>query len=186
MEPDKLFPYVVPRTWIEAANPEALVIWPVSHDVYVVLVWDRRGLVQNIRPEDLTSAGLDQDQAFDLAANNLATAFRNGDFQMGIALLADGVQIGCVRGNWMAPAGGLVIGNFHALLCEQFDGSEFVAVAVNQQCLFAFPKNEATLSSFSLRRAIEDEYEGSSKPISRSWLLLDGSWPQAFPGRSSF
>lgn len=137
-------------------------------------------------PEDLTNAGLGADQAFDLAANNLAKALQQGDFQIGIAVLADGVEIGCARGNWMAPAGGLVIGNFHAMLSEHFGGSQFVAVAINQQCLFAFPKSEVTLASFSLRRAIEDEYEGSHKPISRSWLLLDGTWPRAFPGRSSF
>jgi hypothetical protein len=42
------------------------------------------------------------------------------------------------------------------------------------------PTDATTLASWSLRQAIEDEFLNHHKPISRSWLLLNGEWPSAF------
>ena len=117
---------------------------------------------------------------------NLMKAWEAEEFSIGSATLLDGIQIGCARGNWMAPAAGLLLGNFHVALSQQFDRKEFIAVAVNQECLFAFPADEATLASESLRIAIDDEFRGHRKPISRQWLLLDGQWPSQYPGKQLF
>jgi hypothetical protein len=184
--PDAVFPYVVPSSWVGHAGAESLVSWQVSNDVHIVLVFDGAGTVRNVRPQDLETLQLDEGQAFERAAFNLTKAWEAEDFSLGSATLLDGVQIGCARGNWMAPAGGLILGNFHAALSQQFGGTEFVAVAVNQECLFAFPADERTLASKSLRLAIDDEFRGHRKPISRQWLLLDGQWPRQYPGDQLF
>lgn len=183
---DLVYPYVVPDSWVTYTGGDSLLSWRVSSDVHVVLVFDGQGTVRNVRPQDLEALGVDEDAAFQAAAYNLAKAWEAEQFSLGSATLLDGIQIGCARGNWMAPAAGLVLGNFHAALSQQFGGSEFVAVAVNQECLFAFPADERTLASKSLRIAIDDEFNGHRKPISRQWLLLNGQWPEQYPGMQLF
>lgn len=183
---DLLFPYVVPSSWIGYTGTDSLVSWQVSDDVHVVLVFDGAGTVRNVRPQDLEALELDEGEAFEAAALNITRAWEREEFNIGSATLLDGIQIGCARGNWMAPAAGLILCNFHAALSQQFGCNEFVAVAVNQECLFAFPAEERTLASQSLRLAINDEFTGHRKPISRQWLLLDGQWPRQYPGEQLF
>jgi hypothetical protein len=183
---DLIYPYVVPKTWVEYAGADALLTWEFSDDVRMVLVVDGKGNVRNLRPQDLEDLGETPESAFDIATRNLARSFEQQEFQLGSVTLLDGVQIGCARGNWMAPAGGLMLGALYDAMTQQFGTEEFAAVAVNQQCLFAFPTDERTLASDSLRAAIDDEFGGSVKPISRSWLKLDGSWPSAHPLNGAF
>ncbi len=76
--------------------------------------------------------------------------------------------------------GGL-LGNFYNLLVEHFGGKEFAVVTLNQETLFTFPTDPATLQSASLRQALDDEFRNHHKPISPTWLLLNGEWPTAFP-----
>lgn len=181
-----VYPYVVPHTWIEYADSQHLISLPFSDEIHMVLVVDGHGSVRNVRPEDLDAIQTSPDEAFEIAAGNLGKAWQSGQFDFGIAELLDGVQIGGSRGNWMAPAGALILGNFYQVLAEHFRQDQFAAVAINQECLFAFPTDEKTLSSNSLRQAIEDEFTGHRKPISRSWLLLDGSWPCQHPREAAF
>ena len=183
---EHVYPYVVPRTWIEHADPQHLISLPFSEEVHMVLVVDGHGSVRNVRPEDLDAVRTSPDQAFEIAAGNLGNAWQDGQFEFGIAELLDGVQIGGSRGNWMAPAGALILGNFYQVLADHFRQDQFAAVAVNQECLFAFPTDERTLGSDSLRQAIEDEFMRHRKPISRSWLLLDGNWPSQYPVEATF
>lgn len=181
-----LYPYVVPRSWVDYVGADSLLTWDFSEDVRMVLVIDGLGTVRNAKSQDLAEAGLSVEDAFDVAANNLGKAFQAGDFQLGGATLIDGTNIGMARGNWMAPAGALMLGNFYEMLKENLGGEEFAAVAVNQQCLFAFPTDDKTLGSQSLRIAIEDEFRGHPKPISRAWLKLDGTWPSEHPLNGTF
>lgn len=183
---DLVYPYVVPKSWVEYVGEESLFTWAFSEEVRMVLVVDGSGTVRNLRPQDLEAVGETAESAFGIAAHNLAAAYQRQEFELGIATLKDGTQIGGARGNWMAPAGGLMIGNLYESMKENFRGEEFAAVAPNQQCLFAFPLDEATLRSESLRLAVDDEFKSGVKPISRSWLLLNGEWPCEYPYDPSF
>ncbi|RRR99900.1 hypothetical protein EIP75_23620 [Aquabacterium soli] len=182
---EQIYPYVVPKSWVDHTTPDSLISWQVGRDVFIILVFDGQGSVRNVRPEDLGALGLDEGSAFEQAAQNLARAWQEQQFEFGAATLIDGTVIGCSRGNWMAPAGGLLLGNFHESLAAQFGQTELAAIAVNQDCLFAFPTDPKTLQSESLRIAINDEFSGHRKPISKTWLLLNGQWPQDHPLQSS-
>ena len=181
-----LFPYVVPASWVAHTGTDGLVYWPVASDVFVILVCDAHGTVRNVLPDELTALGMDEAAAFQVAAENLGKAWEAGAIALGSATLLDGTQVGCARGSWMAPAAALVLGNFHAALAAEFGTTELVAVAVNQECLFAFPPDAATLASTSLRTEIDNAYKSHRKPVSRQWLRLDGTWPQQYDGEQLF
>ena len=176
----------MPKSWVESAGEEALLTWQFSDDVRMIIVVDGKGTVQNLRPQDAEELGATPETIFDIAARNLVRSFEQRDFELGLPMLQDGVQIGCARGNWMAPAGGLMLGTLYEAMKEHFGVNEFAAVVVNQECLFAFPTDERTLASRSLRIAIEDEFRGHRKPVSRAWLKLDGGWPSEHPMSGAF
>lgn len=183
---DLLYPYVVPTSWVDFASADAVVSWQLADDVHIVLVFDGSGTVRTASPRAISELELGPDDAFDVAAYNLGLAWKRLAFQVGTATLVDGTRVGCARGNWMAPAAGLLFGNFYAELVDEFQCASLAAVAVNQNCLFAFPTDATTLSSQSLRIVLDDEFLGHPKPISRQWLLLDGSWPQQYPDLQPF
>ena len=167
----RIFPYVVGQSWVEYAGEDALVTWQFSDDVCLVLVVDDVGTVRNVRPEDLAGVNVSPEEAFGLAAENLAKAYQAQAFEFGVAELIDGLPIGMVKGSWMAPAGGLLLRNFYEVMAQQFQEQAFVAVAVNQQCLIAFPDMPQYRESSSLKKLIEDFSGGVPKPISRKWLV---------------
>jgi hypothetical protein len=180
-----IYPYIVPKSWVNYAGSDSLLAWEFSEDVHMVLVVDRLGTVQNVRPNDLEGVHESPESLFEIAAQNLSKSFQQQEFEVGGATLLDGKQIGYSRGNWMAPAGGLMLSVLYEGLQKQFRQDEFAAIAVNQQFLIAFPLDDETLSSQSLRLAVDDEWR-AAKPISQSWLLLDGQWPSEYPYAPTF
>ncbi|MBN4675126.1 hypothetical protein HUS70_12685 [Pandoraea nosoerga] len=181
-----LYPYVVERAWIDAHDPAADVSEPFSDDVFVTLVLDSAHGLRRLRGPDLAGAGLTFEAAFEHAASNLARAWTARHFEFGIARLDDGTMIGGSRGNWLAPAGALVLGNLYRSMVEHFGVKEFAAVAVNRTFLVAFPTDAKTLASLALRQLIEAGSGGAIVPISRAWLRLDGDWPSAYRGTPAF
>ena len=181
-----VYPYVVQRAWVDAHDPDGEVSEPFSDDVFVTLVLDSPAGLRRLQAGDLQAAALTFEAAFAQAAANLSRAWTARHFEFGIARLDDGTMIGGSRGNWMAPAGALVLGNLYQSMAEQFEATEFAAVAVNRTFLVAFPTDAKTLSSLALRQLIEGASTGAILPISRSWLRLDGDWPSAYRGIPAF
>ncbi|WP_353190019.1 hypothetical protein [Pandoraea pnomenusa] len=181
-----IYPYVVSRAWVDAHDPEGDVSEPFSDDVFVTLVLDGPMGLRQLHGKDLTAAGLTFEAAFGQGASNLSRAWTARHFEFGIARLDDGTLIGGCRGNWMAPAGGLVLGNLYQSMVEHFHMTEFAAVALNRTFLLVFPTDSRTLSSLALRQLAEEASSGAILPISRSWLRLDGDWPSAYRGSPAF
>ncbi|AIU29133.2 hypothetical protein LV28_23425 [Pandoraea pnomenusa] len=181
-----VYPYVVTRAWVDEHDPAGDVSEPFSNDVFVVLVLDGPRGLRRLQARDLHAAGLTFEEAFSQAASNLSRAWTARHFEFGIARLDDGTMIGGCRGNWMAPAGGLVLGNLYQSMVDHFEVREFAAVALNRTFLLVFPTDPKTLGSLALRQLAEEASSGAILPISRTWLRLDGDWPSAYRGTPAF
>jgi hypothetical protein len=181
-----LYPYVVERAWVETHDPAGDVSEPFSDDVFVTLVLEGPRGLRRLQGADLDAAGLTFETAFAHAASNLSRAWTARHFEFGIARLDDGTMIGGSRGNWLAPAGALVLGNLYRSMVEHFGVKVFAAVAVNRTFLVAFPTDARTLSSPALRQLVEAGSGGAILSISRTWLRLDGDWPSAYRGTPAF
>jgi hypothetical protein len=173
-----LYPCVVPKSWVK--RTDASLYWQFSKDVYLIVVMDGDDALSNVRPEDLDILGISQQQCLSIATDNLASAWERGEFEFISTELQDRTRIGVAQGNWMAAAGGLLLVDFFEGMKTEFGAKRFAAVALNQECLFAFPTDERTLGSTALLVAMEQQINSHRQPISRSLLLLDGRWPRAF------
>lgn len=177
---DVLYPCVVPKSWVQRTGEASLVGFQFSDEVRVILVVDSDDALRPVNPADLEALDISPEQAFSLATDNLGVAWQRGAFEFVAETLKDGTRIAVSQGNWMAPAGGLLLLDFFEALKNDFATDRFAAVALNQECLFAFPTDERTLRSTALLVAIEEQINGHRQPISRSLLLLEGGWPRAF------
>lgn len=86
----------------------------------------------------------------------------------------------------MAPAGGLMVRNHYQKLVEHFGVTEFAGIVLHQQMMVTFPVDEQTVASPMLRELVDEQFTQHPKPISRSWLLVDGGWPRPYPGPRAF
>ena len=177
---EALYPCVVSKAWVQRYGEDSVVGFQFSDEVRAILVVDSDDSLRPVSPADLEAIEASPEQAFALATDNLAAAWQRGDFEFVAETLKDGTRIGMAQGNWMAPAGGLLLLDFFEALKHDFDRERFVAVALNQECLFAFPTDERTLRSTALLVAMEEQINRHRQPISRSLLLLEGGWPRAF------
>ena len=177
---DAMYPCVVPKSWVVRAGESSLVGFQFSDEVRVVLVVDTEESLRTVNPADLDALEVSPEAAFSLATDNLGEAWQRGAFEFTAETLKDGTRIALSQGNWMAPAGGLLLLDFFEALKNDFSTDRFAAVALNQECLFAFPIDERTLKSTALLVAMEEQINGHRQPISRSLLLLEGNWPRAF------
>jgi hypothetical protein len=182
---DKLYPWVVPGSYIDLSDSDMLLNRPFSEDVHLALAFDGNGIVRNAGRDELAAFGLDEDAAFMKACENLAWSLKAEEVAVGVIELDDGIEIGVARNSWKAPAAALVIGEIYNHLSTELDAKELVGIAVNQQTFLAFSPDEWTLASPSLRKFVDEEFN-ARKPISRSWLLFDGNWPRAWPGLTAF
>lgn len=159
---------------------------PVSDDVIMVLAFDDGVIIRNARPDELEALDLHESEAFELAVENTFKSYWSGEVEWGLKELPDGTRFGMSTGSMRAPATALLGRNFFELLQEHLGAASFIAVVPNQETLIAFPADDATLASRDLRDLVTRLTEGHAKPVSRTWLLMDGNWPQAYPGRSDF
>lgn len=159
---------------------------PISDEVKVVLAFEEGSLVRNALPSTLEYMGLNPEAAFDRACDNLSKAFQAGHFELGLATLTDGIQVGIARGSWMAPAGGLMVRNHYENLVEHFGVEQFAGIVLHQQMMVTFPVDERTVASSMLRELVDEQFTQHRKPISRSWLVIDGGWPRPYPGPRLF
>ena len=176
---DLLYPCVVPKSWFKRSDGSRM-CWQFSEDVHLIIVVDGDDALSSVGPEDLEVLGVTQQECLSIATENLAAAWERGEFEFISTELKDGTRVGVSQGNWMATAGGLLLVDFFEGLQNEFNVDRFAAVALHQECLFAFPTDKRTLGSTALLVEMEQQINSHRQPISRSLLLLDGRWPRAF------
>lgn len=187
-EPDRnmLVHWVVPSGYVHWTDPEMWVAKPISDDVTMVLAFDNGSIIRNASLREVEALGLSETEAFELALDNTFKSWINGEVGLSLIELPDGTQLGISTGSKRAPAIALLGSTFFELLQDHFGTDHFIAVVPNQDTLIAFPADNATLASRDLRGLVMRMTTGHAKPVSRSWLLMDGNWPRAYPGRSDF
>lgn len=79
--------------------------WEFSEDVRMVLVIDRLGTVQNVRPQDLEKVHETPDSLFEIATENLSKSFEQQEFEIEAPRCWTGVRLAIPAGaGWRRPA----------------------------------------------------------------------------------
>lgn len=78
----RCYPYVVPKDYLQHQPDDGKgLVRPFGPSLFVLLVHDEDGLVQNVTPEDLITAKLTAESAYENALDNLQKLFASGQMK---------------------------------------------------------------------------------------------------------
>lgn len=78
----RCYPYVVPKNYLPHQPDDGKgLVRSFGHGLFVLLVQDQDGLVQNVTPDDLASAKLSAEAAHEKALDNLQKLFASGQIK---------------------------------------------------------------------------------------------------------
>ena len=173
MQADSVYPYIVPKEYLQHQLPRDLAK-ALGHDVYAVLVKELRGLVGNITADDLVALHLSSDAAYSLALENLEKLLKAGlikaqKFPQGPA----GKPFMVVGGHWDAAAVALL--PRFADFARKNLGQDDICLSIPHQGIsLVFPNGDT--SYLKLVRAFVKEKEGNDrKPITFELYTFEGA-----------
>lgn len=139
LDPARIYPYLVPGTYLQHHGDAP--VWPLGHDVHVVLVHDLKGAVRNVTREDLQQMGLTPDEARGLAIANLDKLAGSGAIGMKRFTGPQGKPFILMGGHWAATASILVPQIIQS--AARHLGCDAVCISIpNRDALLAFPKGD--------------------------------------------
>jgi hypothetical protein len=161
-DPAKILPYLVPPAYL--AHHEHAPIWPLGHDIHIVLVHDQGELAGNVTDDDLKQLRLSADGARKRALGNLEQLARGR--QIGMRLFDDGPQglpFMLVGGHWTAAAMILMPG-LAQRAAKHLNSEELCFSIPNRETLITFPKgNQAQRDA--MVEMIKEKEAGHQKPL---------------------
>ncbi len=167
---ESLYPYVVPKEYLEHGAPQPDGITrSLGHGLYIVLVFDLNGMVRNVLPSDLESLGLRPEQAIAKADQNLgslitsqtlkSTVFPSGPQNKPFALFG---------GHWSAASAGTWTGLFN-ILSKALASEQLVVSLPHRDALIVFADGDTSYIN-AMKTMIREREADGQKPL--TWELF--------------
>lgn len=161
----KIYPYVIPASYLEAPTGTPQTIsWPLGHGLHVALVHDLGGLVRNVTHEELANLGLNLEEAERRSVENLSLLFKSGDIKASRFNGPDGKPFILMGGHW-ATATCILLPNLHGFAAKNL-GSEDLCVCIpHREALLIFAKRDKAYRDL-MRQMIREKETDGRKPLS--------------------
>jgi len=173
----RCYPYIVPKAYLSNQPDDGKgLVRPLGHDLFVLLVHDHDGLVENVTPNDLTKLKLTPDAAHERALENLEKLFAAGQIKaMKYDKGPDNRPFIVVGEHWAAAAC-ILLPNVRRFAQKNLGVDEILASIPHRDVMLLFQKpsksDTAEMRNFVL------EHEGESlKPLTFELFELTGSGP---------
>ena len=172
MQTESLYPYIVPKAYLQYQRPEDFAR-SLGHDVYVVLMKELRGVAGNVTANELSSLKLSADEAYAIALGNLEKLFKGGiikaqKFPDG----PSGKPFIVIAGHWDAAAVPLL--DRFADFAKKNIGQEEVWLSIPRQGIsLVFPAGDTTHDS-AVRGFIREHEGNEGKPITFELFRFQG------------
>jgi hypothetical protein len=178
---DKLFPYVVPSSYLQhqAPGPEGLT-YPLGHGLHVTLVQDLAGAVTNIREEELRQARLTPEQAHTQALENLGKVVRSGAISMSRYNGPRGLPFVIFFDHWLSATVAL-LPDLYQMAAANLGAASICACLPHRDTLLLFPAADQAFRTEMLAVIKENESDGA-KPLSFGLFLLENGRLTEFAG----
>lgn len=176
---DRCYPYIVPKEYLEHQADHATgLVRPFGHGLFVLLVQDLDGLVQNVTADDLATAKLTADSAHETALGNLQKLFVSGQI---LAMKYDnGPRDGpfIVVGEHWAAAACILLPKVRGFAQQNLSQKEILASIPHRDVLQLFPK-PAKGDVEKLRKFVVEHESGCRKPLTFEPFELTEEGPLA-------
>ena len=162
---NRCYPYVVPKDYLsyQSADGKGLVR-PFPHDLFILLVQDEDGIVQNVTPEDLTAAGLTAEDAHEIALDNLRKLFESGQIKAMKYDNGPDQHPFIVVGDHWASAACILLRKVRSFAQKNLGQNEIVASIPHRDVLLLFPK-PAKGELTNIRKFVTEHESEGQKPL---------------------
>jgi hypothetical protein len=159
----KIYPYVVPGSYFDTVDRSKSVTTPLGHGLEIALVNDFNGLVRNIRPEELPSLGLTQEQAKKKALENLEALSRSGAIGQRRFVGPDQKPFVLFGGHW-ATATCILLPTLRELGIKNVGSDEICVSIPNREALLMFPRGDQAYRD-TMVNMIKERESDNRKPL---------------------
>ncbi len=180
---DRCFPYVVPKEYLPFQPDDGKgLVRPFGHGLFVLLVQDQDGLVQNVTPDDLNASKMNAEAAHKKALDNLQGLFSSGKIK---AMKYDeGPQDRpfIVIGEHWGAAACILLPQVRVFAQKNLGTDEILASIPHRDVMLLFPKPDKKDFADLQKFVAEHESEGR-KPLTFELFELTekGSTPIKVP-----
>jgi len=166
----KIYPYVVPASYIEhAPNGPDRFILPIGHDVFAMLVHDLNGVCRNVLPSELAQAKLTSAAAHEQALENLERLALGAEIQKSKHQGPTGVPFVLWSGHWLT-ASCIRLPRLHAF-ATKFLNTDTACVSIPQrEAMLLFPLSTKEQRE-QMQTLIRKNEEGARKLV--TWELFE-------------
>jgi len=166
-----IYPYVVPKEYLQhgPTQPDGITR-TLGHDLFIVLVHDLDGLVQNVLPDDLKKLGLTPEQAQKQADSNLAALIKEQKVHSSVfASGPQGKPFALFGGHWAAAASSTWTG-LYAALSKALGSGQLIVSIPHREAMLVFP--DGGPAYLEAMKAIIREKEADGAKL-LTWNLFD-------------
>jgi hypothetical protein len=104
LDRDSLLPSVAPRSYLTELGEGSCSYAGLGPNLIVMLSLDLDSALRSVAPPELIEIGLDEDQAWAVAMENLGREISEGRLRLGIGDFEDGGKAAFFDGHWLASA----------------------------------------------------------------------------------
>jgi hypothetical protein len=173
----RCYPYIVPTDYLQHQPDDGKgLVRPFGHGLFVLIVKDEDGLVQNVTPDDLAASKLTADAAHGKALENLQNLFASGRIK---AMKYDkGPREGpfIVVGEHWAAAACILLPKVRSFAQKNLGKHEILASIPHREVMLLFPKPAKGELAEIRKFVVERESEGQ-KPLTFEAFELNDKGP---------
>ena len=174
LDTDKIYPYVVPGTYVPDWEDGSFVSWRFKHDLEVMLVSDLGHTVSSVHPKSLEQIGMADDEAWDIAFRNLNNDWADGRMWVNVLNGEEGERCLVVENHWSAAAT-ILLPSMQQVAAERLGSPDFFAFIPDASFLLFFQKKRSPKLKNTLDRIISDRSALFRKRLTQKLFLFGES-----------
>jgi len=175
----RCYPYVVPKDYLQHQPDDGKgLVRPFGHGLFVLLVQDQDGLVQNVTPDDLAAAKLTADVAHEKALANLEKLFSSGQIKAMKYEKGPHERPFILVGEHWAAAACIMLARVRSFAQKSLGQDDIVASIPHRDVMLLFPKPAKGALGEIRKFVVEHESEGR-KPLTFEPFELTEKGPMA-------
>ena len=172
MDLANVYPYIITRDYLtQGIKDETVIVDTIGTDLFVTLVKDLNGIVENVKKSDLEKNGISVKQAFDTAISNLDKVLKNQIIKATLFNGPNGLPFIIFTDHWLSAAAALST-NIYSFGSKNLNSDSIYISIPQRDVLILFAKcNNSQLNDF--KKMIQEKESDSRKPLTFDIFQLD-------------
>jgi hypothetical protein len=176
LDRELLFPSVALRSYSVELGESSCSYAGLGPNLIVMLSLDLDAALRSVAPTELKEIGLDEDQAWVVAMENLGNEVAEGRLKLGIGSFEDGGKAAFFDGHWLASAA-IFHNGLYPWFAEELGSNDLYALVSERESAVVFAGDCSPLVRERVELFISKAGAHSRKPFGRNLFRLEADGP---------